>query len=192
MGTKICILYICSKKKYSKAGSHPGNDEELLTNTSIYWFIDWFMSNAGFPAMFDSSIHRSWPRNNWWGIVGGWEVRVSQRWHWGIFLEFLGGILLRWFFLAKNLLEIREWIFSEGCSIIFRKRMFFFFSWRSFQKTDIEATGQNGFSLGGSHFAGVWQTISNNAFLANWTPESVGWWQLQRNMTYDKRLYFSV
>jgi hypothetical protein len=28
--------------------------------------------------------------------------------------------------------------------------------------------------------------------LANWTPESVGWWQLQRNMTYDKRLYFSV
>jgi len=42
-----------------------------------------------------------------------------------------------------------------------------FFSWRSFQKTDIEATDQNGFSLGGSHFAGVWQTISNNAFLAN-------------------------
>ena len=42
-----------------------------------------------------------------------------------------------------------------------------FFRGDHFKKTDIEATDQNGFSLGGSHFAGVWQTISNNAFLAN-------------------------
>ena len=146
------------------------------------------MSNAAFPAMFDSSIHRSWPRNNWWGIVGGWEVRVSQRWHWGIFLEFLGGILLRWFSLTKNLLEIREWIFSEGCSIIFRKKMFFF----------VEVISKNGYWSDWPKWIFTWRLPFRRCLANNIKQCVLGqlnpWisWLMTITTKYDKRLYFSV